>query len=133
MLRKTRVVQWLALAFAYLFLALAFIGVFLPGLPTVPFLLLAAWCAARGSKRLHRWLYQHPRFGQLLIDWETEGAVSRRSKVLAIVMMLGSWVFLSWRSQSIWVMIAMALLFSCVSVFLLSRPEPKRVTEELQQ
>ncbi|MBI3712701.1 MAG: YbaN family protein [Burkholderiales bacterium] len=46
------------LAFAYFFLALGIIGIFVPGLPTVPFLLLTAWCASRRSKRLHRWL-QH--------------------------------------------------------------------------
>jgi uncharacterized membrane protein YbaN (DUF454 family) len=48
------------LILAYFFLALAIAGIFLPGLPTVPFLLLTAWFAARGSERLHRWLYAHP-------------------------------------------------------------------------
>lgn len=48
--------RYLALVLAYVCLALAFIGVALPGLPTVPFLLLAAWFSARGSTRLHAWL-----------------------------------------------------------------------------
>ena len=71
-----------ALILAYFFLALAVVGVFLPGLPTVPFLILTAWFAARGSDRLHGWLYAHPRFGKLLIDWEQQGAISLTSKIL---------------------------------------------------
>ena len=43
--------------------------------------LVAAWFAAKGSERLHAWLYAHPHFGQLLIDWEQQKAVSRKSKV----------------------------------------------------
>ncbi len=84
----------IALILAYLFLALAIVGVLLPGLPTVPFLLLAAWFSARGSSRLHRWLYEHPHLGKLLIDWETQRAISRCSKVLAVFMLSISWVVL---------------------------------------
>ncbi len=57
-----------ALLLAYMFLGLAVIGIFLPGLPTVPFLLLAAWFSAKGSERLHNWLDAHPKFGKLLKD-----------------------------------------------------------------
>lgn len=117
--------KWLALVLAYLFLGLALIGVVLPGLPTVPFLLLAAWFAARGSEKLHAWLYAHPHLGKLLIDWETEGAVSRKSKVIAIVMLILSWSILFWRSESVVLLIFLAVFFCCVATFLVTRPEPK--------
>ena len=115
----------LALVLAYFFLALAFIGVFLPGLPTVPFLLLAAWFAARGSEHLHQWLYDHPQLGQLLIDWEQSRSIARRYKVMATIMLLGSWIFLLYRTENIWVLIGVALLFIAVATFLITRPEPK--------
>ena len=115
----------LALILAYFFLALAIIGVVLPGLPTVPFLLLAAWFSARGSERLHRWLYAHPVFGKLLTDWETQGAVSRKSKVLAVGMMLASWVILLLRVDNVWVLVGVSGIFICVSAYLISRPEPR--------
>jgi uncharacterized membrane protein YbaN (DUF454 family) len=113
-----------ALLLAYLFLALAIIGVFLPGLPTVPFLLLSAWFAARGSERLHRWLYAHPHFGKLLIDWEQQGAISHPSKIAAVVMLSVSWIIMYFITDNPWIMAALAVLFIAVTAYLFSRPEP---------
>ncbi|MBT3017420.1 MAG: YbaN family protein [Candidatus Thiodiazotropha sp. (ex Lucina aurantia)] len=117
--------RWAALVLAYLFLALAVIGVILPGLPTVPFLLLAAWFAAKGSERLHRWLYAHPHFGKLLVDWEQQGAVSRSSKVAAVILLIVAWVVMYLRISSPWVMAGLTALFVSIMVFLLTRPEPR--------
>ena len=113
-----------ALIFAYIFLALALVGILLPGLPTVPFLLLAAWFAARGSPRLHGWLYAHPRIGKLLIDWETEKAISRKSKVLAVLMLVASWLIMFHKLNNPWVLSVLAALFVMVGTYLISRPEP---------
>ncbi|MFC1336336.1 MAG: DUF454 domain-containing protein [gamma proteobacterium symbiont of Clathrolucina costata] len=117
--------RWAALILAYLFLALAVIGVILPGLPTVPFLLLAAWFSAKGSERLHRWLYAHPHFGKLLVDWEQQGAVSRSSKVAAVILLIVAWVVMYLRISSPWVMAGLTALFVSIMVFLLTRPEPR--------
>ena len=117
--------RWTCLILAYLFLTLAVIGVVLPGLPTVPFLLLTTWFAARGSERLHGWLYAHPKFGKLLIDWEQQGAVSRASKVTAVILLMASWVLMYLRIDNPWLMAGLAVLFLGIIVFLLSRPEPR--------
>ncbi len=116
--------RFTALILAYFFLGLAIIGVVLPGLPTVPFLLLTAWFSARGSDRLHRWLYSHPHLGKLLIDWEQQGAISRSSKVMAFLLLILSWGIMYQRIDDIWLMTGMAVLFISVMVFLISRPEP---------
>ena len=113
-----------ALILAYLFLGLAIVGVVLPGVPTVPFLLLTAWFAAKGSERLHRWLYAHPHLGKLLIDWEQQGAVSRSSKVAAVVLLTISWGIMYTRIDHPWLMAGLALLFIAIIVFLVTRPEP---------
>ena len=114
-----------ALVLAYLFLALAIVGVVLPGLPTVPFLLLAAWFSARGSERLHRWLYAHPHFGKLLIDWETQKAISRRTKVVAVIMLIASWVVMYHRVNSAWLLAGIAMLLIIIAAYLVTRPEPQ--------
>lgn len=121
----SRLVRWPSLLLAYLFLGLAIIGIPLPGLPTVPFLLLSAWFAARGSESLHRWLYAHPQFGAILIDWEQQRAVSRRSKAIAVAMLVASWLIMYWQVGKPWLLVGLAVLFIAVATFLLSRPEPR--------
>ena len=109
---------------ACLFIALALLGVVVPGLPTVPFLLLAAWFSARGSVRLHKWLYAHPHLGRLLIDWETQKAISRKSKVVAVLMLLVSWVIMSRHVENAWILAGIGAMFTLVAAFLISRREP---------
>ncbi len=116
----------MALILAYLFLALAIVGVFLPGLPTVPFLLLTAWFAARGSRRLHSWLYAHPHLGSLLINWEQHGAISRTSKVIAVLMLITSWGVMYHRLNNVWVLTGIAVMFVTVATYLVTRPEPDK-------
>lgn len=83
-------VRWLLQALAGLFLLLAAIGIVLPVMPTVPFLVVAAWLAARSSPRLHHWLVTHKRFGSYLRDWNEAGVVPRRAKWFSTAMMGGS-------------------------------------------
>lgn len=64
----------------YLALALGAIGVALPLLPTVPFMILAAFCFARSSPRLEAWLLDHPAFGPHIRRWRERGAISRNGK-----------------------------------------------------
>ena len=109
---------------AYFFLALATVGVFLPLLPTVPFLLLSAWFAVRGSDDLHQWLLNHPRFGKILRDWEEQGAMSRKSKVLSVSMIIVSWIIMYLLAVNVWVLGFLVLLFLSVSVYIIKRPEP---------
>jgi len=69
-------------------LLLGLIGVFLPLLPTTPFVLVAAWCFARSSQRFHRMLVEHRLFGPLIRDWEAHGVIPFRVKCLSTTMMI---------------------------------------------
>ena len=86
--------QALLVAAGLLALGLGLIGVVLPGLPTTPFVLLAAACFARASPRLHRWLTHHRFLGPMVRDWEAHRSLPLRVKWIAISMM-GAMVLLS--------------------------------------
>jgi uncharacterized membrane protein YbaN (DUF454 family) len=77
-------------------LGLGFTGLFLPVMPTTVFVLVAAWAFARSSPRLHRWLREHPRFGESLIAWEEHRAMPRRAKRVALAMLTLSWGITAW-------------------------------------
>ena len=69
-----------------LFVALGALGLFLPVLPTTPFLLLAAACFARSSRRIFNWLQNHPRFGPLIREWREHRSMPYRAKRTALVL-----------------------------------------------
>ena len=71
-------------------LVLGAIGVVLPLLPTVPFVILAAYCFGRSDPRIERWLLEHPRFGSGIRQWRERGAISRRGKIAATLAFLAS-------------------------------------------
>jgi uncharacterized membrane protein YbaN (DUF454 family) len=72
---------------------LAVFGVFLPLLPTTPFLLLASACFVRGSPRLHNWLRTNRVFGAYLRDYEDGRGIPLRGQVVVLVLM---WASLAW-------------------------------------
>ncbi|MFD2174361.1 YbaN family protein [Rhodobacter lacus] len=82
--RGPRLVRAVFLILGLGFVALGFVGVFLPVLPTVPFLILAAGCFARSSERLEAWLLGHRHFGPMLRDWRARGAIPMRGKLMAL-------------------------------------------------
>lgn len=74
-------------ALGFAFLAVALLGVFLPLLPTTPFVLLAAGCFAQSSERMHRWILDNPTFGPMVRDWNARRCVSVRVKAVALLSM----------------------------------------------
>ncbi|WP_163847916.1 YbaN family protein [Pseudooceanicola aestuarii] len=112
--------------FGFTALALGGLGIALPLLPTVPFLLLATFCFARSSERLHNWLINHEKLGPPIRDWQENGAISRRAKVLATLSVLAVFCLsaaIGLRSELL--MIQGATL-CCVMVFLWTRPNGPR-------
>lgn len=75
----------LYIAAGFASLGLAVIGAILPVMPTTVFVIVAAWCFARGSPRLERKLLEHPKFGPHIVRWREKGAISRGGKKAATV------------------------------------------------
>ncbi len=110
-------------ALAMLSLALALVGVVLPGLPTVPFVLLAAFAAARGWPRLEHYLLGHPTFGRFIQQWRAAGVVPRTAKYAASGMMLASLCVLWLSLLPLLFKAAVTLLLLLVAIWLWRRPE----------
>jgi hypothetical protein len=91
---KTPSLRYLLMALGMLFLALGLLGIFVPLLPTTPFLLLAAWCFGKSSKRFHDWLLQHRWFGPPIKDWQRYHVIRTKFKLLATAMFAASGIFL---------------------------------------
>lgn len=120
-LRPLVVLLWRVLA--VLCVALGLLGVFLPVLPTVPFLLVAAWAGGRGWPALERWLLDHPRYGAGIRRWRERGTVPRNAKWAASAMMLLSGGVLLLSPLPPWSKVAVALLMAAVALWLWRRPE----------
>ena len=121
--RRGRLSRSLFLLLALVSLALGVIGIVLPGLPTTPFILLAAWAAARSSLRLHEWLEGHRLFGPMIRDWEARGAVSRRAKWTASLLMAACAVIFFLTAPRLWMAASGSLIMAVVAIWLWRRPE----------
>ena len=116
--------RWAWTLLAYASLALGLLGVLLPGLPTVPFVLLAAYAAARGSRRLHVRLLRDRRFGPMIRDWQVHGAVSRRAKRLAVATMTACAALMLATAPRAWMALTGIAIMAAVGTWLWRRPEP---------
>lgn len=117
-------IRFTLISFALIFLILGVIGIFLPLLPTTPFILLASACYARSSVRFYNWLMNHPRLGPALRTWKEKRSISRKHKVLAvslIVLTLSPTVIL-W-VPVVSVKILLLVIGISVSLFIVTRPE----------
>lgn len=106
--------------------AIGAIGAVLPLLPTVPFMLLAAFCFARGSERFHLWLLDHPRFGPAIRNWQAHGAISRRAKRAATIAIALTFLASILWGVPLYALAMQAAVLAIVLTFLLTRPEGPR-------
>ena len=106
---------------------LAVIGIFLPVLPTVPLLLLAAACFARSSESFHNWLLEHPRLGPMVKDYLGGQGVPMRAKISAISLIwLSVLVSVLFLIPILWVKVFLLTIALCVSIYLLRLPACER-------
>lgn len=121
---------WVQVAFAALgtlFLLIGIVGLFVPVLPTTPFLLLATACYARSSRRFYNWLMNHPAFGPLIIEWRTYRSIPWRIKLVAIATMtltFGSSIVFFIKDG--WLQLALAFFALLMAVWLYQIPSRDR-------
>lgn len=102
--------------------ALGVIGIVLPLLPTVPFLLLAAFFFARSSSRLHHWLITHKTFGPLIQDWQSSGAIRPAAKKAATASVAAIFAISIFLKVPSFVLVIQAVTLTAVMIFIWTRP-----------
>ena len=108
---------------------LAFVGIFVPGIPTTPFLIVALWAFAQSSKKFHTWLLNHKRFGPMLQNWESHKVVPKNAKILMVILQFAAVVMIQYSLNNLFITIGLALLLICVAWYVISLPS--RVPDEL--
>lgn len=108
-------------------LGLGILGIFLPLLPTTPFVLLAAFFFSRSSPAVHDWLLAHRTFGPAIRDWRDNRAISRRGKTAAAIAM-GAALALSFAMGVGWTVIAIqTVVLVGALTFVLTRATAERL------
>ena len=109
---------------------LAFIGIFVPGIPTTPFLIVALWAFAQSSKKFHAWLLNHKRFGPILQNWESHRVVPRKAKILMVIFQFFAVIMFHFSIQNIYLTGILAITLIIVARWVLTFPSELPVDEK---
>ncbi|RJE71236.1 hypothetical protein BGP78_20655 [Pseudoalteromonas sp. MSK9-3] len=112
---------WLHLI-GIIFVALGFIGIVLPVMPTTIFFILALACFTRSSPRFANWLLTHPRFGPSLQMWQQHQVVPPKGKWGAGIGMSLGFIILCYSQPAIWVLALVATIEVIVLAYILRKP-----------
>ena len=119
---KSITMRWLFLTLGALCTGLGVVGVFVPVLPTTPFLLVAVWAFGKSSPRLQRWLLGHPRFGPALHAFIEHRVIPLKVKWIALPAMLASvFVIYEVATQPVWVILHASLVLA-TAIYIITRP-----------
>ncbi len=120
MLRQTRNILFISLGLITLLLGI--IGIFLPIVPTTPFLILSAFLFSKGSDKLHNKLLASPKIGPMILNWEKHKVISPKSKLLATIMIITLFSYtILYVSVAPWIKYIVAFSGVCVLLFILTR------------
>jgi len=115
------------LLLGFLLLAAGIVGLFLPLMPTTIFLILAAWCFSKSSRRLEAWLLGNKWLGPAVVNWRLYGVIPPRAKFLACTgMVMGLAIFWYVARPGPWLLIFVAIALAACAAYVLSRPSSPR-------
>ena len=114
----------------WLCVGLAFVGTFVPGIPTTIFLIVALWAFAKSSKKFHSWLLNHKRFGPILQNWESHKVVPRKAKILMVILQISAIIIFHYSLQNIYLTAILIITLVFVARYVLSLPSELPVNEK---
>lgn len=121
--QKSPFIKWLLISIGWVSVVLGVLGIFLPLLPTTPFLLLSAACFVRSSPRFYTWLIEHPKLGRYVLHYLEGKGIPKRAKIVAIIMIWATMSFSAWLVVPyIWGKLTLLLIGLCVSIYIYRQP-----------
>tara|TARA_R110002049_G_scaffold5154_2_gene35611 strand:+ start:6704 stop:7078 length:375 start_codon:yes stop_codon:yes gene_type:complete len=123
-----RLISIIWVALAAISFSLGLVGIFLPLMPTTIFMLIAVYCASKGSPRFEVWIRSRHYVGPLLITWEQERAIPRRAKLAAVSMIALSALIVVWSLDQGWLRWGVVAFLIMIALWLATRPEPSSST-----
>lgn len=110
------------ISLGWICVGLGFVGVFVPGIPTTIFLIIALWAFTKSSEKLRHWLLNHKRFGPILNNWQEHKVVPRRAKILMVVLMSLAVILFYYSLQSLILTIGLIIILISVAIYVISLP-----------
>ena len=114
--------RMILISLGWLCVSLGFIGIFVPGIPTTIFLIIALWAFTKSSKKLRNWLLNHKRFGPILNNWQQHKVVPRRAKILMVVLMSLASILFYYSLQNLYLTIGLIIILVLVAIYVILLP-----------
>jgi uncharacterized membrane protein YbaN (DUF454 family) len=120
---KNPILRMVLMALGWLWVAIAFIGVVVPGLPTTGPILLAAFFFSKSSDRFDNWLVTNRIFGGIVRDWRAGNGFTVRAKATAVAAIVLSFAITTmWFVTAPYARVAMWLLAIAIATYVVTRP-----------
>ncbi len=120
------------LSIGWICVGLGFIGIFVPGLPTTIFLIVALWAFTKSSKKLRVWLLNHKKFGPFLRDWQEHRVVPLIAKILMVILQTCVVIMVHYTFNNLFITIGLIVILVLVASYVLSLPSKVSVTHKVQ-
>ncbi|WP_252827616.1 YbaN family protein [Fusobacterium necrophorum] len=115
------------LGIAWISLILGGIGIFLPLLPTTPFILLSAFCFQKSSERFHQWILNSPIFGKYIRDYQEQKGITLKNKIVAVTFMALGMSFSAYKVPNTYMRISLLVIFIAVSYHIFKNKNLKKI------
>ena len=110
------------LALGWICVSLGFIGIFVPGLPTTIFLIIALWAFTKSSTKFRNWLLNHKRFGPILHNWQEHRVVPLRAKILMVILQISVVIIVQYTFDNLIITLGLTIILVLVAMYVISLP-----------